>query len=91
MNTKTLVSTKTVEFYYAQRMVQPGELFEAEEKDAHVLELARVARVATPEEAQGESSGKREYERSDMTAAEAEEKPRRKRGYPRRDMVAEKP
>jgi hypothetical protein len=88
MNTK-MVSTKSEQFYYAQRMVQPGELFEAEERDVHILELAKVARTATPEEAQRESS--REYSRSDMTAEEREEKPRRKRGYSRRDMTAEKP
>jgi hypothetical protein len=80
MNTKTLISTKSDEFYYAHRMVKPGESFEADEKDAHILEMARVARAATPEEVERES-----------TPEAPQEKPRKKRTYSTRHMTAEKP
>lgn len=52
-------------FRYATKPLQPGDEFEASEKDARILKLAQRARDAKPEE--GKRGGRR-YQRRDLLA-----------------------
>lgn len=51
-------------FRYATRPLKPGDEFEASEKDANILKLARRARDAKAEE----PKRTRRYQRRDMVA-----------------------
>jgi hypothetical protein len=53
-----------VAFTYATKQLKPGDEFEASEKDAHILKLAKRAKDAVS----GETRRSRRYQRRDMTA-----------------------
>jgi hypothetical protein len=81
-----MISTSDEQFYFDGRMVQKGEVFDAEEKFVFVLGVAGRA-----EPFEGKESGSPEqagYETSDVEASNPRSK---KRGYNRRDMQAREP